>query len=59
VAADAITLARLASTSPHTSAIGSAPQPSETEEAEDFLIADKLGHGSPLGRVLRLPSREV
>jgi flagellar protein FlbD len=56
VAAEAITLARLTRTAPHTSEIGSA---TEAEEAEDFLLADKAGHGSPLGQILRLPSREV
>jgi flagellar protein FlbD len=55
VAAEAITLARLIGTSPHTSAI-TAATPAETEDA---LLADKAGHGSPLGQILRLPSREV
>jgi flagellar protein FlbD len=59
VAAEAITLARMVGTSPHTSAIADAPDETEPEAAEDFLIADKVGHGSPLGRILRLPSREV
>lgn len=56
VAAEAITLARMAVTSPHTSTIGGGTQ---AEDVEEMLMADKVGHGSPLGQILRLPSREV
>jgi flagellar protein FlbD len=55
VAAEAITLARMAATSAHTSAIVEATP----AEAEDFRVADQTGHGSPLGQILRLPAREV
>jgi flagellar protein FlbD len=65
VAAEAITLARMASTAPHTSALTSvraneiAHPTEDLEAAEEALLADKNGHGSHLGQILRLPSREV
>jgi flagellar protein FlbD len=58
VAAEAITLARMsAQDAPHTSRL--ATQRSEAAAAEIAAMADQNAHGSPLGQVLHLPSREV
>jgi flagellar protein FlbD len=61
IAAEAITLARLsAQEAPHTSNLGR--QRADDDLAGDMqsaLIAEKTAHASPMGQVLRLPSREV
>jgi uncharacterized protein YlzI (FlbEa/FlbD family) len=63
VAAEAITLARLASTADHTTAVRTGDLDDNdddgTAEAEQVLLADRASRGSRLGQVLRLPSREV
>jgi flagellar protein FlbD len=68
VAAEAITLARLASKAEHLTAVRAA-DPDDIDdrddrddpmaEAEQVLLADRASRGSRLGQVLRLPSREV
>ena len=65
VAAEAIGLSRLASDSgPHTSTLNSNRRDTGRElgaesEHEDAVMSDKAAMPSPLGRVLRLPAREV
>jgi flagellar protein FlbD len=61
VAAEAITLARMAGDgAPHTSTLNRrGPENITAEDVETSLIAEHSSHGNPLGRVLRLPSREV
>jgi len=57
VAAEAITMARMNRETPHTSMLpGPRPEAAETETA---AMADQSAHGSPLGQVFHLPSREV
>jgi flagellar protein FlbD len=58
IAAEAVTMARVsAQDAPHTSKLGE--RPDATAEMETAAMLDQSAHGSPLGRVLRLPSREV
>jgi flagellar protein FlbD len=65
VAAEAILLARLATgASPHTSTLTSSRydtgrELSSESDHRDALLSDKAAQSSPLGRILRLPSREV
>ena len=59
VAAEAITMARMSEReSPHTSMLPG-PRPDATAEMQTAIRADQSAHGSPIGQVLRLPSREV
>jgi uncharacterized protein YlzI (FlbEa/FlbD family) len=61
IAAEAITLTRMAAQdAPHTSHLAS--RRTDDDSASDLqsaLIAEKSAHASPMGQVLRLPSREV
>jgi len=58
IAAEAITMARVSEQdAPHTSKLGD--RPDAAAEMETAAMLDQSAHGSPLGRVLRLPSREV
>jgi flagellar protein FlbD len=53
VAAEAIALSRLAADAgPHTSTLSSS-------DHHDAALGDKAAQSSPLGRILRLPAREV
>jgi uncharacterized protein YlzI (FlbEa/FlbD family) len=59
VAAEAITLVRMASQGvPHTSRLNH-PRTDPDAEAQEALLADQGARGSQLGQVLHLPSREV
>ena len=64
VAAEAIGLARLTESGPHTSTLSSSRRDTGRElgsesDHEDALMTDKAAHSSALGRILRLPAREV
>jgi flagellar protein FlbD len=65
VAAEAVALSRLATDAgPHTSTLGSSRYDTGRElgsegDHEAALLSDKAAQSSPLGRILRLPAREV
>jgi flagellar protein FlbD len=64
VAAEAIALARLMPTGPHTSTLTSSRYDNGRElgaenEHDEAVLSDKAAQSSPFGRILRLPAREV
>jgi flagellar protein FlbD len=61
VAAEAISLAEMSSQqAPHTSALAADRRARQlAEQIDQAANADAASHGSPLGRVLRLPHREA
>jgi flagellar protein FlbD len=61
IAAEAITLARMSTQeAPHTSNLtGHRPDADQGTDLQGALIAERTAHGSPMGQILRLPSREV
>jgi flagellar protein FlbD len=59
VAAEAITMARMTTGETlHTSMLPG-PRSDAAAETENAAMADQSAHGSPLGQILRMPSREV
>jgi flagellar protein FlbD len=61
IAAEAITMARLSTQeAPHTSNLARLRADDEdTDDVQGALIAERTAHASPMGQVLRLPTREV